>query len=225
MFKGAKLFSMLLLFLLFTIGCSSREEVTVSTYDEKIEELEKDRLTELKDNLFEQYSDDLGKMKDDLNYDEYVRLNGRYSMGNTESSEAIRSRFSGRVNLDTQTVKHLETTVKYEYTADGIEISNNDSELLDETYVRMVGLAENKVEELKDSNRRLILTAGWMPILTLIIGIFAWIKPESVWYLEGGFRNKEAEPSDAALKLIRFQAIIAFSLTVFLIWLFINQLA
>src|SRR5699024_7899084 len=118
-----KLFSMLLLFLLFTIGCSSREEVTVSTYDEKIEELEKERLTELKDNLFEQYSDDLDKMKDDLNYDEYVRLNGRYSMGNTESSEAIRSRFSGRVNLDTQTVKHLETTVKYEYTADGIEIS------------------------------------------------------------------------------------------------------
>ena len=41
MFKGAKLFSMLLLFLLFTIGCSSREEVTVSTYDEKIEELER----------------------------------------------------------------------------------------------------------------------------------------------------------------------------------------
>ena len=58
-----------------------------------------------------------------------------------------------------------------------------------------------------------------MPLLMFVIGLIAWVKPEWVWYLEGGFRYQDTEPTSTVLTFIRFQAIVAFDLMLLFIYL------
>ena len=55
-------------------------------------------------------------------------------------------------------------------------------------------------------------------ILLLIIGITNAIWPQVGWYLSGGWRNKDAEPSDAAIFLYRGGGIAAAVIGFFLLF-------
>ena len=54
-------------------------------------------------------------------------------------------------------------------------------------------------------------------LFLLAVGIFHVAKPEAAWYLEYGWRFKDAEPSDSALALNRFGGVVAIIVAAFLI--------
>ena len=54
-------------------------------------------------------------------------------------------------------------------------------------------------------------------IFLLAVGIFNATKPETAWYLEYGWRFKDAEPSDSAIALNRLGGAVAIIVAVFLI--------
>ena len=52
--------------------------------------------------------------------------------------------------------------------------------------------------------RRLLSSPRNWALLIIAVGIFNMVKPESAWYMEYGWRYKDAEPSDLALTVNRF---------------------
>ena len=54
-------------------------------------------------------------------------------------------------------------------------------------------------------------------IFLLAVGVFNAVKPEVAWYLEYGWRFKDAEPSDSAIALNRLGGAVAIIAAVFLI--------
>lgn len=218
MSKPLKIIIILFISLFFIGGCQSQDVLKVSTYDEKYDEEQKERYSEIRDYLFEKYSDDLDEIKNDDLYEEYSQLLVQYGIGNSEYSQSRRNKFSGEVDLDNHTITYSDKVIEYKYTDNGVIILKNDTELLDDTFIRMVNIAEDEYKEKKETNKRLLISAGWLPIVTLIIGLTAWFNPRFIWYMEGGFRYKDSEPSSTVLTFIRLQATIAFVLTIFLIW-------
>lgn len=224
MSKVLKFISSLLIILFFVGGCQAPNILTVSTYDENYDNEQRERYSEIRDHLFDEYSDDLDEMKNDDLYEEYSQLLVQYGSGNSDYSQSRRNQFSGTVDLNNRTISYSDKIIDYEHTSDGVRIFNNDTELLDETFVRMVNMAKNESNEKKETNKRLVISSGWLPIVTLIIGLTAWINPRFIWYVEGGFRYKDAEPSSTVLTIIKIQAIIAFGLTVLFIWILFQQM-
>ncbi|MBO5253428.1 MAG: hypothetical protein J6C51_05740 [Clostridia bacterium] len=53
-------------------------------------------------------------------------------------------------------------------------------------------------------------------VLLIALGLFAVLSPQTVWYLEYGWRFKDAEPSNLALTLNRIGGIVSIALGVFL---------
>ena len=51
-------------------------------------------------------------------------------------------------------------------------------------------------------------------ILIAAFGLWGAISPQSVWYLNHGWRFKDAEPSDAALTITRMGGVLALLLAV-----------
>lgn len=115
--------------------------------------------------------------------------------------------------------------IEYNENENTIVLSENPTELMDETFVRMIRLAKQQETEDREHNFRLLITAGWLPVFTLIVGLIGWFKPRWVWYFEGGFRNKDAEPSNNALLFVKIQAVIAFTLTIFFVYLLFNRMS
>lgn len=223
MFRSIKFIAFLSFLLLVISGCASRVQ-TVFTYDEQHDAEMKEQYSELKETLVTKYPDDSRAMKEDPLYDEYVSLNARYGLSLNSYSTELRNQFRGIVDLDGRTIEYGEETINYEYKDDQVTITNNNTDLLDDTFVRMVGLANKNYEDDNSHNRSLLISAGFLPIFTFTVGVIAWFKPRWVWYTEGGFRYKDAEPSSTALIIIRIQSIIAFGLTAFLFFLLYNQM-
>lgn len=220
MSKAFKILILSISFGVFLIGCSSSVR-KVATYDEKYEAEMKARYNQLREDLNEEYKDNFSEMTKDEDFDEYVSLNARFGSGSSHLSyaEDLRNNFTGEVNLKNQTVQYQDTIIEYEQNENDITIINNDTDLLDDTFVRMVEKANADYEEVRTFNFRRILTTGWMPLLMFVIGLIAWVKPEWVWYLEGGFRYQDTEPTSTVLTFIRFQAIVAFGLMLLFIYL------
>lgn len=215
-----------LIFLLFSIivviiGCSRERAQEVATYDEAYSMEQRDRYRELMDYFNEEYADNSDDMRKDPLYPEYERLNGIIKIGD-ESRENI---FKGTVHLNKQTIQYRDQVIEYEEMDDTVVLSPNPTELEDETFIRMVRLANQQEREDWEHNSRLLLTAGWLPILTLVSGLIGWFKPKWVWYFEGGFRYEDAEPADTAITFVKIQAIIAFALTIFFVYLLFNRMA
>ena len=148
----------------------------------------------------------------------------QYGLGDTDYSLSRRNQFTGTVDLDNQTISYSNKVIDYESIDDSVTILNNESELLDETFVRMVHSAEDTYKENKEMNTQLLLSAGWLPIVTAFIGLMAWLNPRLVWYVEGGYRYKDAEPSSTSLTIIKGQALVAFGLTVLFVWLLVQRM-
>ena len=55
-------------------------------------------------------------------------------------------------------------------------------------------------------------------LLLLAVGIFNTASPHTAWYLEYGWRYKDAEPSDMALTFSRLGGILAIIAAVILIF-------
>jgi len=62
-------------------------------------------------------------------------------------------------------------------------------------------------------------SGNWLAALIIaIVGIFNIVSPYSAWYLEYGWRYKNAEPSDTALGLNRVVGVIAVVAAVVLLF-------
>lgn len=205
----------------FLVGCSDEKSQEVATYDEAYNVEQRADYRELHSYLYEEYENNLDEMKQDPLFPEYVRLNGVYGVG----KERERDNFKATVYLNNQTIQYGNHVIEYDETEDNVVLVENPTELMDETLVRMVGLAKSQEMEDREHNFRRLLTAGWLPIFTLVSGLLAWFKPSWVWYVEGGFRNKEAEPAGNALVFIKVQAVLAFILTIILVYFLFNQMA
>ena len=223
--KTLKFIIILFISLFFIGGCQSPDALIVSTYDERYDNEQRERYDEVRDYLFDEYSDDLNEMKKDDLYKEYIQLFVQYGIGNTDYSQSRRNKFSGKVDLDNNKIIYSDKVIEYKYIDNGLIILKNDTELLDDTFIRMVNIAEGESKEKKEKNKRLFISAGWLPIVTLIIGLTSWFNPRFVWYIEGGFRYKNFEPSSTVLTIIKLQAVIAFVLTIFLIWTLVQKIA
>ena len=57
-----------------------------------------------------------------------------------------------------------------------------------------------------------------LALLILLIGLFHAITPHTVWFLEYGWRFKEAEPSDLALALNRIGGILAIIIAIIMLF-------
>ena len=53
-------------------------------------------------------------------------------------------------------------------------------------------------------------------VLLIALGLFAVLSPQTVWYLEYGWRFKDAEPSGLALTMNRIGGVVSIALGVFL---------
>lgn len=221
MSKLFKLIFLLLSMTLVVVGCRTESAQEVATYDEAYDQQQRDRYRELNEYLYDEYEDNLKDMTRDPLYPEYERLNGMFSMGGERRWEI----FKATVHLDNQTIQYGDQVIEYQETEDTVVLSQNPTELEDETFVRMVRLAQQQEGDDQEHNFRLSLAGGWLPLFTLIAGLIGWFKPRWVWYIEGGFRYKDAEPADNALLFIKIQAIIAFALTIFLVYLLFNRMA
>ena len=58
------------------------------------------------------------------------------------------------------------------------------------------------------SNISLFTGEFWVGLLLLAVGIFNVVAPSAAWYLEYGWRFKDAEPSDIALVLNRIVGVV-----------------
>ncbi|MRJ48520.1 hypothetical protein [Fundicoccus ignavus] len=221
MSKIVKLISLLLVMTFIVVGCRTEKAQEVATYDEAHSMEQRDRYRELTSYFNEEYADNSDDMEKDPLYSEYVRLNGIVQIGD-ESRVNI---FKGRVYLDKQTIQYGNQVIEYNENENTIVLSENPTELMDETFVRMIRLAKQQETEDREHNFRLLITAGWLPVFTLIVGLIGWFKPRWVWYFEGGFRNKDAEPSNNALLFVKIQAVIAFTLTIFFVYLLFNRMS
>ncbi len=220
MSKIAKLIWFLFAMLVVSVGCGREKIQEVAKYDETYAMEQRNRYAELKDYLYEEYGEDLDEMKKDSLYDEYVRLNGMIQLGD----ESRMNNFKGTVDLDKQMIRYGEQKIAYEESEGTVVLTENLTELEDETLVRMVRLAKQQERKDREHNSRLLLTGGWLPVFTFLAGLIGWFKPRWVWYVEGGFRYKDVEPTDGALTLVRVQAIIAFGLTLLFVYLLINRM-
>lgn len=211
-----------ILFLL--VGCASREQ-SVRTYDEAYDEQMKERYSELDEMFFDKY-DSVAEMTRDPLYDEYSGLRMRYGPGASAMPRAdqMQNNFVATIDLDNQIIKRGDTEIPYELSDGEVIIPTNDTELQDETLVRMVDLAGQQYDDAVVHNRNTLLKGGWLPVLVLITGITGLLKPEWVWYVEGGYRNKNAEPSNASMSLMKVRSFIAFALAAFLFWALFKQL-
>lgn len=221
MSKIAKLICLLLAMIFVVGGCRSEKAQEVATYDEASFVQQRSHYRTLHEYFYDEYEENLDEMKTDPLYPEYVRLNGIYAVGNARESD----NFKAKVYLDTQTIQYGEQVIEYQEMEDQVILSKNTTDLMDETLIRMVRLAKGQEADDREQNVRLLLTAGWLPVFTLIAGLIGWFKPEWVWYVEGGFRNKEAEPAGNALRFVKVQSIIAFTLTIIFIYLLMNRWA
>ena len=62
-------------------------------------------------------------------------------------------------------------------------------------------------------------SGNWLAALFIgVVGIFNIVSPYSAWYLEYGWRYKNAEPSDIALGLNRVVGVIAVIVAVALLF-------
>lgn len=173
MTKALKVVSSLLIVLLLLVGCQTSNVITVSTTDENYDNEQKERYDEIREYLSDEYGDDLDEMKKDDLYEEYSQLSVQYGIGNSEYSVEKRKRFSGTVDLDNYTIAYDYKIIDYEYTSDGMRILNNNTELLDDTFVSMVNIAEKEFREKKEANKELLISAGWLPIVLFIIALTA----------------------------------------------------
>lgn len=69
-------------------------------------------------------------------------------------------------------------------------------------------ILEDEVPEERDPKPILLI------VVLLAIGIFNTVSPHTAWYLENGWRFKNAEPSDLALGMTRFSGIIFIAVAV-----------
>lgn len=59
----------------------------------------------------------------------------------------------------------------------------------------------------------------FVAILVASLGLWSTISPQSVWYLNHGWRYKDAEPSDAALVITRMGGVIALLLAAVILFM------
>lgn len=211
-----------LIFLL--VGCASREQ-SVRTYDEAADEQLKERYIELDQMFFEQYDSAAEMIRDPL-YEEYRGLHRRFGPGSSHTfyADDLKNNLSATVDLDNQIIKREGVEIPYRVEGSEVIIPNNNTELRDETLIRFVKLAEQKYDDTVGQNRHTLITGGWLPILILLSGLIGFMKPERVWYLEGGFRNKDAEPSQSAMTWMKVRSFIAFGLAGILFWMLYRSL-
>ncbi len=86
-------------------------------------------------------------------------------------------KFKGTVHLDQQTIQYGEQVIDYQEIENTVVLSQNPTELMDETLERMVRLAQQQEADEQEHNTKLLLSAGWLPIFTLVSGLIAWFKP------------------------------------------------
>ena len=85
----------------------------------------------------------------------------------------------------------------------------------DERYVQgetLCDLLEDEIPEESNPAQFLVI------IVLLAIGIFNTVSPHTAWYLENGWRFKNAEPSDLALGMTRFAGIVFVAVAIITIF-------
>ena len=73
-------------------------------------------------------------------------------------------------------------------------------------------ILEDEVPEERDPKPILLI------VVLLAIGIFNAVSPHTAWYLENGWRFKNAEPSDLALGMTRLAGIVFIAVAIIMIF-------
>ena len=81
----------------------------------------------------------------------------------------------------------------------------------DERYVQgetLCDILEDEIPEESDPMQILLI------IVLLAVGVFNTVSPHTAWYLENGWRFKNAEPSDLALGMTRLAGIVFIAVAI-----------
>lgn len=101
MHKYTKVIIIIIALLFIMVGCDSNTR-SVSTYDEKQEEIMKERYSELSQELLEKYPADAAAMSRNEDYDEYTQLNRRLGPGLSQHQFAEKEEIISPERLDSR---------------------------------------------------------------------------------------------------------------------------
>ena len=153
MSKTFKTMCLLFALIFITVGCGTEKTQEVANYDEAYHVEQRDHYRSLHRYLSDEYENDLDDMKKDPLFPEYVRLNGIYGVGQAREWD----NFKGTVHLDQQTIQYGEQVINYQEIEDTVVLSQNPTELMDETLERMVRLAQQQEADDQEHNTKRLL--------------------------------------------------------------------
>lgn len=159
--------------------------------------------------------DEFRIQKDPL-YDEWRSLDSLSQAG--KNGVSIKGKVFSTVDLDNKTYT-LDGEI-YSYDEIGNEIIVNDSfeEIDDETIPKLIKAAKNEKRKDQEHNISILLKTLWIPIVLAGIGILSIIRPDIIWFFEGGYKYKDAEQSDMSSWVNITRGIIAIGLSLVVLY-------
>lgn len=205
----------------FLVGCGKNEPVQVSAYDEKVAVAEKAELAKLAETHGGRQTSINPK---DPDYNRYVVLYSRYRMYPLNGNSV---NVSGTVDLKNNQLQVLGKTIAFERNAAGqfklVDGEAAKADLEEKTLLTLITKAKRQDQARKQAFWEKVRKTIWLPIVLYLVGIFAIVAPEKVWYVERGMYYKNAEPSDAALFLNRASGVFSVILATILLLVMFTQ--
>lgn len=202
--------------LVFIAGCAnSVRQVSVDDPVKMVQDEE--RFQELDQYFKRTYKkgDEFSIKKDPL-YDEWRSLDSSSQVG--KKGEFIKGKVSSTVDLDNKTYTFDGEIYSYDEIGNEIIVNDSFEEIDDETIPNLIKTAKNEKMKDQEHNKSILLKSLWIPIVLMVIGILSFIRPDIIWFFEGGYKYKDAEQSRMSSGVNKVRGIIAIVLSLVVLY-------